>query len=166
MVALDAWNGRRIKFRDEKCVCSGTFCSNCIFQIDIDIYTKIYNHMVVDSLNLTFVALSDPTRRIILDRLREGPATVSELAEPFGISQQAISKHLAYLERAKLIEKRKEGRQHFCSLNPAAPSLREAHEWMEGYCEFWEEAFGRLDVLLEDLKQQKHKEKKNAGRKQ
>jgi DNA-binding transcriptional ArsR family regulator len=136
------------------------------FQIKFDIHIGIYNYMVVDSLNLTFVALSDPTRRIILDRLRKAPATVSELAEPFGISQQAISKHLAYLERAKLIEKRKEGRQHFCSLNRGSPSLREAHDWMEGYCEFWEEAFGRMDVLLEDLKQKKHKDKKNAGGKQ
>jgi DNA-binding transcriptional ArsR family regulator len=117
----------------------------------IDIHANMYNHMVVNSLNLTFVALSDPTRRRILDLLREGPATVNQLAGPFGVSQQAISKHLAYLERAKLIEKRKEGRQHFCSLNPV--SLKEACDWMEGYREFWEEAFDRLDVLLEDLKQ-------------
>jgi DNA-binding transcriptional ArsR family regulator len=130
----------------------------------IDIRANIYNYMVVNSLNLTFVALSDPTRRSILNLLREGPATVNQLAEPFGISQQAISKHLAYLERAKLIEKRKEGRQQFCSLNPI--SLKEACDWMERYREFWEEAFDRMDVLLQDLKQQKQKEKKNVGRKQ
>jgi DNA-binding transcriptional ArsR family regulator len=106
----------------------------------------MHKHMVVDALNLTFLALSDPTRRVILDRLRQGAATVNELAEPFGVSQQAISKHLAYLERARLIEKRKEGRQQFCSLR-AAP-LKGAYDWMTSYRQFWDEAFDRLDVLL------------------
>jgi DNA-binding transcriptional ArsR family regulator len=110
----------------------------------------------VDALNLTFLALSDPTRRVILDRLRKGTATVNELAEPFGVSQQAISKHLAYLERARLIEKRKEGRQQFCSLR-AAP-LKGAYDWMAGYRQFWDEAFERLDLLLK-------KEKRRNGRK-
>jgi DNA-binding transcriptional ArsR family regulator len=116
----------------------------------------IHNHMVVDRLNLTFLALADPTRRVILDRLRKGAATVNELAEPFGVSQQAISKHLAYLERASLIEKRKEGRQQFCSLR-AAP-LQGAYDWMAGYRQFWDEAFERLDVLLQ-------KEKRRHARK-
>ena len=71
----------------------------------------MHNHMVVDSLSTAFIALSDPTRRLILKRLARGPASVNELAEPFHISQQAISKHLAYLERAELIEKRQLGRQ-------------------------------------------------------
>ena len=110
----------------------------------------------MDTLNLTFLALSDPTRRVILERLRKGAATVTELAEPFGVSQQAISKHLAYLERASLIEKRKEGRQQFCSLR-AAP-LKGAYEWMAGYQQFWDEAFERLDALLK-------KEKRRHGRK-
>jgi DNA-binding transcriptional ArsR family regulator len=115
--------------------------------------------MVVDTLNLTFLALSDPTRRVILERLRKGAASVNELAEPFGVSQQAISKHLAYLERASLIEKRKEGRQQFCSLR-AAP-LKGAYEWMGGYQQFWDEAFDRLDAFLKkDLK----KEKRRHGR--
>ena len=96
----------------------------------------MHNHMVVDTLNLTFLALSDPTRRVILDRLRRGAASVNELAEPFGVSQQAISKHLAYLERASLIEKRKEGRQ-----------------------QFWDEAFDRLDVFLKKEKR-RHVRKK------
>jgi len=117
----------------------------------------MHNHMVVDALNLTFLALSDPTRRVILDRLRKGAATVNELAEPFGVSQQAISKHLAYLERARLIEKRKEGRQQFCSLR-AAP-LRGAYDWMTDYRQFWDEAFDRLDVLLK--KEAKRRARKN-----
>lgn len=122
----------------------------------------MHNHRVVDELNLTFLALSDPTRRVILDRLRNGAASVNELAEPFGVSQQAISKHLAYLERARLIEKRKEGRQQFCSLR-AAP-LAGAHGWIAGYRQFWDEAFDRLDVLLEDLQRPKRREKKRNGR--
>ncbi len=116
----------------------------------------MHNHKVVDTLNQTFLALSDPTRRVILDRLRKGAATVNELAEPFGVSQQAISKHLAYLERARLIEKRKEGRQQFCSLR-AAP-LKGAYDWMTAYQQFWDEAFDRLDVLLK-------KEKRRNARK-
>ena len=112
--------------------------------------------MVVDTLNLTFLALSDPTRRVILERLRKGAATVNELAEPFGVSQQAISKHLAYLERASLIEKRKEGRQQFCSLR--AEPLKGAYEWMASYQQFWDDAFDRLDALLK-------KEKRRHGRK-
>ena len=117
----------------------------------------MHNHMVVDTLNLTFLALSDPTRRVILDRLRRGAASVNELAAPFGVSQQAISKHLAYLERASLIEKRKQGRQQFCSLR-AAP-LKGAYDWMAGYQQFWDEAFDRLDVFLKKEKR-RHVRKK------
>jgi DNA-binding transcriptional ArsR family regulator len=116
----------------------------------------MHNHKVVDTLNQTFLALSDPTRRVILERLRKGAASVNELAEPFGVSQQAISKHLAYLERARLIEKRKEGRQQFCSLR-AAP-LKGAYDWMTSYQQFWDEAFDRLDLLLK-------KEKRRNARK-
>jgi DNA-binding transcriptional ArsR family regulator len=117
----------------------------------------------VDQLNTTFLALSDPTRRVILERLRRGAASVNELAEPFGVSQQAISKHLAYLERASLIEKRKEGREQFCSLR-AAP-LREAYEWMNDYRQFWEGAFDRLDVLLKRLQQPQRQQRKRNVRK-
>ena len=124
--------------------------------LGVDIAASMHNHKVVDTLNLTFLALSDPTRRVILDRLRKGAASVNELAEPFGVSQQAISKHLAYLERAQLIEKRKEGRQQLCSLR-AAP-LKDAHNWMASYEQFWDEAFERLDVFLK-------KEKRRNARK-
>jgi DNA-binding transcriptional ArsR family regulator len=118
----------------------------------------------VASLDATFLALSDATRRVILARLQQGPATVTQLAEPFGISQQAISKHLACLERAALIAKRREGRQHFCSLRPAA--LKEAYDWMTEYRRFWDEAFDRLDVLLRDLQQQpRHGKKRNVRKK-
>jgi DNA-binding transcriptional ArsR family regulator len=131
--------------------------------LDIDTRDFLHNHMVVHELNLTFLALSDPTRRVILDRLRNGTATVNELAEPFGISQQAVSKHLAYLERARLIEKRREGRAQLCSLR--ADSLKEAHEWIDSYRQFWGEAFDQLNVLLKDLKRKQQKRRRGHGRK-
>ena len=114
----------------------------------------------MNELNLTFIALSDPTRRMILDRLRQGAATVNQLAEPFGMSQQAVSKHLAYLERANLIEKQREGRQQFCSLRAAA--LKDAHDWIDGYRQFWEGAFDRLDTLLTELQQPPKETPRNA----
>ena len=106
--------------------------------------------MVVDSLSLAFAALSDPTRRSIVDRLTAGPATVNQLAAPFTISQQAISKHLAYLETARLIQRRRAGRQNFCALKPDV--IRQVAKWAEGYREVWERNFQRLDVLLEEMK--------------
>ncbi|HTQ32047.1 MAG TPA: metalloregulator ArsR/SmtB family transcription factor [Opitutaceae bacterium] len=105
--------------------------------------------MVVDSLTVTFNALTDPTRRSILQRLAGGPASVNELAGPFRISQQAVSKHLACLERARLIEKRREGRRHFCILK-AAP-FKEVADWVEDYRRFWEQSFDRLDDYLKQL---------------
>ena len=119
--------------------------------------------MVVNTLNQTFVALSDLTRRNILDRLRRGPATVNELAEPFSISQQAISKHLACLERATLIQKQRVGRQQFCALRPAA--LKEAYAWMDDYRRLWNESFDQLDVLLTTMKQHKLKVKRHVRKK-
>ena len=104
------------------------------------------NHMVVDTLSVTLAALSDPTRRSILGRLADGPATVGELAEPFRMSQQAVSKHLAYLERARLVEKRREGRRQVCTLNPVP--FREVDAWMGDYRRFWEESFDRLESIL------------------
>ncbi len=109
--------------------------------------------MVVDTLGSTFAALSDPTRRLIVDRLTRGPAPISELARPFAMSQQAISKHVAYLERAHLIHKRRAGRQHLCALNPAA--LRAVALWAESYRRLWEKNFQRLDALLEEMKTSK-----------
>jgi len=105
--------------------------------------------MVVDSLTVTFNALTDPTRRSILQRLAGGPASVNELAGPFRISQQAVSKHLACLERARLIEKRREGRRHFCALAPAP--FKEVADWVEDYRQFWEQSFDRLDDYLKKL---------------
>ena len=71
---------------------------------------------------------------------------MTELSEPFGISQQAISKHLAYLERAKLVRTRRDGRQQIRQLNP--PPIREVVQWAEEYRRYWDGAFGRLSQLL------------------
>jgi DNA-binding transcriptional ArsR family regulator len=109
----------------------------------------------VNELDQIFVALSDPTRRSMLDRLRRGPATVTELAEPFEVSQQAISKHLACLERARLIDKQRLGRQQFCALR--ASTLKGAHDWMEHYRRLWTQSFDQLDALLREMKQRKEK---------
>lgn len=103
----------------------------------------------MDSLATTFTALADPTRRAILERLARGEATVGELAAPFALSQQAISKHLAYLERARLLTKRREGRQHFCALNAAA--LDEVGEWLEKTRADWHARFERLEALAQEI---------------
>ena len=96
-------------------------------------------------LDLVFSALSDPTRRAILDRLTRGEATVTELARPFKMSLPAISKHLTVLERAGLITRAKDGRMHRCHLS--ADPMKEASEWIEKrYQEFWER---QLDALAD-----------------
>jgi DNA-binding transcriptional ArsR family regulator len=94
------------------------------------------------ALDRVFGALADPTRRAIVARLARRPATVSEIAEPFPMSLNAVSKHLRVLERAGLVRRRVVGREHHCALNPAA--LRPAADWVEHYRQFWE---GRLDAL-------------------
>jgi DNA-binding transcriptional ArsR family regulator len=103
--------------------------------------------VAVDELTTTFAALADPTRRAILARLAEGEASVNELAEPFPISVQAVSKHLKVLERAGLI-----ARSRSAQLRPSrlegAP-LKEALEWLEKYRPLWQESFDRLDERLQ-----------------
>jgi DNA-binding transcriptional ArsR family regulator len=105
--------------------------------------------MTPSRLNATFAALADPTRRAILARLALGEATVNELAEPFEMSQPAISKHLKVLESAGLISTGLDAQRRPRKLE-AAP-LAEANEWLERYREFWEASFLRLDDLLEEL---------------
>lgn len=120
----------------------------------------IYNHMVVDSLSVTLAAVCDPTRRAILQRLTNGPASVGELARPFRITQQAVSKHLACLQKAKLVAKRRDGRTRWCVLN--SKPLKEVADWAATYRRFWEESFDRLDAFLDELKaREKRGEKKD-----
>ena len=102
--------------------------------------------MAADQLTSTFSALADPTRRAIVARLTEGEATVKELAEPFPISVQAVSKHLKVLERAGLITRGRSAQRRPSRLQ-AAP-LQEAVEWLEKYRLLWEGSFDRLDERL------------------
>jgi DNA-binding transcriptional ArsR family regulator len=102
--------------------------------------------VAADQLTSTFAALADPTRRAILARLAEGEATVNELAEPFPISVQAVSKHLKVLERAGLITRGRSAQLRPSRL--AGAPLREAADWLEQYRPLWERSFDRLDERL------------------
>ena len=101
-------------------------------------------------LDATFQALADPTRRAILARLVSGEASVTELAEPFAMSQPAISKHLKVLERAGLIRRGRDAQRRPCRIE--AKPLETANLWIERYRELWEANYGRLDGLLEEMK--------------
>jgi DNA-binding transcriptional ArsR family regulator len=103
---------------------------------------------LVEQLDATFAALADPTRREILSRLRDGEATVTELAAPFPISVQAVSKHLRVLERAGLIERGRTAQLRPSRLSGAP--LKDAAEWIEGYRSFWEGGFDRMAERLRD----------------
>jgi len=112
-------------------------------------------------LDATFAALADPTRRAILARLASGEASVMELAEPFEMSQPAISKHLKVLEHAGLISRGTDAQRRPRKLE--AKPLAEATEWLERYREFWEASFGRLDSLLSELKKTGLKSNEQKG---
>jgi DNA-binding transcriptional ArsR family regulator len=108
--------------------------------------------VAVDELSTTFAALADPTRRAILARLMEGEATVNQLAEPFPMTLQAVSKHLKVLERAGLIVR---GRS--AQLRPSrlqGETLKEAADWLADYRHFWEDSFDRLDEHLRDIRKE------------
>lgn len=101
-----------------------------------------------DQLSAVFAALADPTRRAILGRLMAGDASVAELAEPFAMSQPAVSKHLKVLETAGLISRTRVATARHSHLE--AEPLREATEWMQRYKRFWNDSFDRLDAALAD----------------
>jgi DNA-binding transcriptional ArsR family regulator len=102
--------------------------------------------VAADQLSNTFAALADPTRRAILARLADGDATVNELAEPFPMSLQAVSKHLKVLERAGLITRGRTAQSRPSRLHGAP--LKDAADWLERYRRFWEGSFERLDQHL------------------
>ncbi|AUX48000.1 ArsR family transcriptional regulator [Sorangium cellulosum] len=116
--------------------------------------------MPTDVLSTTFAALADPTRRAILARLRSGECSVTELAEPFDMSMPAVSKHLRVLERAGLIERRRDAQWRRCRIN--AGPLKEVVDWAEHYRHLWEERLDRMDVYLQELQAKE----KSHGRKQ
>jgi DNA-binding transcriptional ArsR family regulator len=114
-----------------------------------------YEMIASDRLDATFIALADPTRRAIIARLASGDASVTELAEPFAMSQPAISKHLKMLERAGLVSRGRDGQRRPCRLE--GKPLEAANEWLERYAKFWEANFQRLDALLDVMKVAKKK---------
>ena len=99
-----------------------------------------------DALSTTFAALADPTRRAILERLADGDATVTELAEPFAMSLPAISKHLAVLERAGMVAKSRDGQRKYCRIT--ATPLKNANAWLDEYRRHWEANLDQLDAYL------------------
>jgi len=104
----------------------------------------------VNDLDTTFAALSDPTRRAMIERLSHGPASVRGLTEPFALSQQMISKHIACLVRARIVTKTKRGRESVCTLRPEA--IKKVSDWATSYRRFWEESFDKLDVVVNEMK--------------
>ncbi len=102
------------------------------------------------NLDAVFAALADPTRRAIISKLASGDAAVGDLAQPFAMSQPAISKHLKVLEKAGLIERRVDKQKRLSHLK--AEPMQAAVNWLEQYKEFWENSFDQLDTLLNELK--------------
>jgi DNA-binding transcriptional ArsR family regulator len=126
---------------------------------------RLWRMLAAAQLNATFAALADPTRRAILARLAKGEATVLELAEPFDMSQPAISKHLKVLEHAGLVTRGKDAQRRPRRLE--AKPLAGATEWLETYREFWEKRFVQLDALLVEMKSlQKSSGRKNSKRRE
>jgi DNA-binding transcriptional ArsR family regulator len=117
--------------------------------------------MVVDRLGTTFSALSDPTRRAMVERLSRGPASVHGLTEPFALSQQMISKHIAYLVRARIVIKTKRGRESICTLRPEA--IKTISDWAINYRQFWEESFEKLDAVVTQMKKAELRHEKKHG---
>ena len=115
--------------------------------------------MHIETLDAVFAALADPTRRAILSRLAAGEASVNEIAEPFAISQPAVSKHLKVLERAGLIERDVDKTRRPARLK--AEPMAAAVSWLEEFKQFWSSSFDQLDGLLEELKKAETKGPEN-----
>jgi DNA-binding transcriptional ArsR family regulator len=113
-------------------------------------------------LNMTFAALANPTRRAILARLALGEISVNELAEPFAMTQPAISRHLRVLERAGLISSASDAQRRPRKLD--ARPLAEVTKWLEEYRKYWEASFARLDSLLGELKDTDKKRKRSTAK--
>ena len=117
--------------------------------------------MVVDQLSTTFAALSDPTRRGMIERLSHGPASVHGLTESFAISQQMVSKHVACLVRARIVLKTKRGRESVCRLRPE--TIKTVSDWAISYRRFWEESFDKLEVVINQMKKTEVRDDKKHG---
>jgi DNA-binding transcriptional ArsR family regulator len=139
------------------------------FQDFLDTMGHIHYRTVVDNISLTFSALSDPTRRAMVHKLAYGPATIRDLTEPFDLSQQMISKHVACLVRAHIVVKKKHGRESVCILSPTA--IEAVADWVKDFRRLWEESLDRLDAVLQEMKNEEtgharkesHTESRHAG---
>jgi len=118
--------------------------------------------MTEAELDAAFAALADPTRRAILARLTRGDASVLELAEPFSISQPAVTKHLKVLERAGLISRGRDAQRRPCHLQPER--LKKLSDWIGSYREFWEDSYARLDDYLEEMQHDRKSKRPRADR--
>src|SRR3984957_20395146 len=117
--------------------------------------------MVVDRLGTTFAALSDPTRRGMIERLSHGPAAGHGLTDPFALSQLMISKHIAYLVRARIVIKTKRGRESVCTLRPEA--IKTVSDCAFSYRRFWEESFDKLEVVVNQMKKEEARDGRKRG---
>jgi len=102
----------------------------------------------VETLSTTFLALSDPTRRAIIDRLARGPARITDVAQPFAMSLAAVSKHVKVLEHAGLVRRTRQGREHTLELD--ASPLREVASWTAHYQQYWTERLDRLEDFFKN----------------
>jgi DNA-binding transcriptional ArsR family regulator len=122
--------------------------------------------MIHAHLDQTMMALADPTRRAILKHLSQKEARITEIAQPFDMSLNAVSKHILILERARLVHRRRLGREHFISANPEP--LNEAADWIDEYRRTWEERLDRLGDYLQELQAKenikKQRKEKNGRR--
>jgi DNA-binding transcriptional ArsR family regulator len=104
----------------------------------------------VDTLDSKFAALADRTRRAMVIKLSLGPASIHDLTQPFSLSQQMISKHVACLVRAKIVVKQRRGRESICTLSPTA--IKAVADWALDFRRLWEERFDKLDAVLQEMK--------------
>ncbi len=128
----------------------------------IDKLTVINYRLVVNQLDSTFAALSDPTRRAMVTKLTLGPASIHDLTEPFSLSQQMISKHVACLVRARIVVKQRRGRESICSLRPIA--IKAVADWAFDFRRLWDESFDKLDEVLREMKKEETIRGKSSNR--
>jgi len=110
----------------------------------------IHYRLVVNKLDSSFAALADPTRCAMVIKLTLGPASIHDLTQPFALSQQMISKHVACLVRAKIVVKQRRGRESICTLRPTA--IKAVADWALDFRRLWEESFDKLDAVLQEMK--------------
>ena len=128
----------------------------------IDIVVSIHYRLVVNTLDSTFFALADPTRRAMVLKLTFGPASIHELTEPFRLSQQMISKHVACLVRARIVIKKRRGRESICTLRTTP--IKGVADWALDFQRLWEKRFDRLDAVLQEMKSEEKAHGKASNR--